>query len=149
MGTRAHFPALEKLPPRNDDGASIFHISMPWWGYRQQAQGQLDFPRGYHLQPYGKGALSTVPEMSIGGDADYCKSPYGAALREQMRRRFGGYFYFGANGEMIPNEGTYIDVDPRVKDKWGIPVVRFHWKWGDYELRQLAHQRWTYRQVIE
>ena len=28
-----------------------------------------------------------------------------------------------------------------MKDKWGIPVLRFHWKWSDYEINQAKHMR--------
>ena len=37
---------------------------------------------------------------------------------------------------MIPNENCYADLDPSVKDKWGIPVLRFHWKWSEHEINQ-------------
>ena len=33
---------------------------------------------------------------------------------------------------MIPNENCYADLDPDVKDKFGIPVLRFHWKWSSH-----------------
>jgi hypothetical protein len=36
-----------------------------------------------------------------------------------------------------------------VKDKWGIPVLRFHWKWSEHETRQAAHMQRTFAQVIE
>lgn len=148
--TLAQFPALEKLPPRNDDGASMFHMYVPWWGYGQQARKELDFPRGYHIEPYGRGALPTAgpPDMSIGTYSAYSTASYGLALREEMRRKYGTYFMFGGRGEMIPNDQTFVDLDPVVKDKWGVPVLRFHWKYQDYELRQAAHQRETFRDVI-
>ena len=31
---------------------------------------------------------------------------------------------------MIPNDDCYAELDPTVKDKFGIPVLRFHWKWS-------------------
>ena len=31
----------------------------------------------------------------------------------------------------------------------GIPVLRFHWKWSDYELRQVAHQQKTFAEIID
>jgi len=49
---------------------------------------------------------------------------------------------------MIPNEHSFCEIDPNVKDKWGIPVLRFHWKWGEYELRQAAHMRKTLLGVV-
>lgn len=36
-----------------------------------------------------------------------------------------------------------------MKDKWGIPVLRFHWKWSEHELRQVAHQQRTFAALIE
>ena len=32
---------------------------------------------------------------------------------------------------MIPNPDTFCEIDPQVVDKWGIPVLRFHFAWGD------------------
>ena len=33
-------------------------------------------------------------------------------------------------------------------DQWGIPVLRFHWKWSDYELNQVKHMQETFRTLI-
>jgi choline dehydrogenase-like flavoprotein len=50
---------------------------------------------------------------------------------------------------MIPNEKSYCEIDPSVKDRWGIPVLRFHWQWSDHETRQAAHMQKTFAGVIE
>ena len=50
---------------------------------------------------------------------------------------------------MVPNKDSYCEVDPEVVDKWGIPVLRFHWKWSDYEIKQAKHMQETFRQIIE
>ncbi len=50
---------------------------------------------------------------------------------------------------MIPNENCYADLDPEVKDQWGIPVLRFHWKWSDHEINQAIHAEKTFGQLIE
>lgn len=143
----AYFPALEKLAPRNDDGVSMFHMYVPWWGYRGQARKELDFPRGYHIETF---AGRVMPQM---GDmdqyVDLCEAAYGSRLKEEMRSKFGTVFSFLGCGEMIPNEQSFIDLDPAVKDKWGIPALRFHWKWSEHEIRQVAHQRRTFLEVID
>jgi len=36
-----------------------------------------------------------------------------------------------------------------VSDQWGIPVLRFHWKWSDYEINQVRHMQETFRALIE
>jgi choline dehydrogenase-like flavoprotein len=142
----AQFPSLEKLPPRNDDGVSMGHIYVPWWGHQRQLRGELSFPRGYHIELYGN---LWMPDMGIGERAALCDASYGSELRQEMRRKFGSYFSFVGRGEMIPNESTFIDLDPVVKDKWGIPVVRFHWNWSEHELQQAAHMRRTFLDVVE
>jgi choline dehydrogenase-like flavoprotein len=50
---------------------------------------------------------------------------------------------------MVPNADSYCDLDPDTKDKYGLPVLRFHWKWSDHEYRQIAHGVKTARQIIE
>jgi choline dehydrogenase-like flavoprotein len=50
---------------------------------------------------------------------------------------------------MIPNEDCSMDLDPAVKDKWGIPVARFHWKWSSHELNQALHAKRTFTALVE
>jgi choline dehydrogenase-like flavoprotein len=35
-----------------------------------------------------------------------------------------------------------------VKDRFGIPVLRFHWRWSDHETRQAAHMQRTFADII-
>jgi hypothetical protein len=39
----------------------------------------------------------------------------------RARRYYGSFVSFDGRGEMIPNEQPFCDIDPTVKDKWGIP----------------------------
>ncbi|MES1201636.1 MAG: GMC family oxidoreductase [Pseudomonadota bacterium] len=50
---------------------------------------------------------------------------------------------------MVPNDDCYCELDPEVKDQYGIPVLRFHWKWTDHELNQVKHGMKTAREIIE
>ena len=34
-------------------------------------------------------------------------------------------------------------------DQWGIPVLRFHWKWSEHETKQAAHMQKTFAEIIE
>jgi choline dehydrogenase-like flavoprotein len=144
------FPALEALPPRADDGlggGSAGHFYVPWWGYRHQELKQLDFPRGYHIEMVGGRKMPST--SSLARLADDCDHTHSAGFREEIRRRYGSYYSFLGNGETIPNEHSFCEIDPKIKDRWGIPVLRFHWKWGEHERRQAAHMRQTFRTVIE
>ena len=50
---------------------------------------------------------------------------------------------------MLPNPHCYMEIDERVKDKWGIPVAKFHWRWSDHEINQVAHGQRTAAKIIE
>jgi hypothetical protein len=54
-----------------------------------------------------------------------------------------------ALGEMIPNENTYCEIDPSVVDEWGIPVLRFHWRAGENELKMAKDMQQTFRAIVE
>jgi choline dehydrogenase-like flavoprotein len=144
-GTRVvgQIPALEALPPHNDDGVGGMHLYMPWWGDHKK----LDFPRGYHIE-FGGGR--GMPGFNFGSRIDRVNGGgYGRALKDDYRRYYGSMLSFSGRGEMIPNQGSYCERDPEVVDRWGIPVLRFHWKWSEHEVRQVKHMQETFRQIID
>jgi choline dehydrogenase-like flavoprotein len=140
-------PLLESLPPQNEDGASGHAFYSPWWGYQDQQKGKLGFARGYHIE-FGGGRR--MPNGgTLHGLERFTGGSYGKKLKEDARRYYGSFVGFAGRGEMIPNENSYCEIDPKVKDKFGIPVLRFHWKWSDHETRQAAHMQKTFADIIE
>lgn len=144
LNVTGQFPALEGLPPTNDDGMSVEHTYVPWWGYDKHKE--LGFPRGYHVEI---GGGRTMPSMSVGRLLGADDTSIGDDLRAKLRQRYGSVISFNGRGEMIPNDDCYCELDPTAKDKWGIPVLRFHWKWGESETRQAAHMVTTFLEVID
>ncbi len=142
-----HVPALENLPPHNEDGAGGGHVYSPWWLYKEQLKGELGFARGYHIE------ISTgkrMPGLGTGAGLQWLNGGnYGKAFKQDVRRYYGSYVYFSGRGEMIPNEKSFCEIDPTVKDRYGIPVLRFHWQWSEHETRQAAHMQKTFAQIIE
>jgi choline dehydrogenase-like flavoprotein len=138
-------PAMENLPPHNEDGAGGSHFYAPWWLYKEQAAGKLGFPRGYHIEMEGSrgmpGGYDPVP-------TELCAGAYGTAYKEKARRYYGSVIGLSCRGEMIPNENSFADLDPTTVDKWGIPVLRWHWKWSEHELRMVDHAEKTLGDVI-
>ncbi len=137
-------PRLADHLPHNEDGVGGEHIYMPWWVDNRK----LDFPRGYHIEPSGGlrmpgyGVMSGIERYGGGGG-------YGVKLKNDYRRFYGTRVNFDGRGEMIPNDNCYCELDPRVVDRWGIPVLRFHWKWSDYEYNQARHMQQTFRAIID
>jgi choline dehydrogenase-like flavoprotein len=140
-------PLLESLPPLNEDGASEGHMYTPWWLYKEQLAGKLGFARGYHIE-FGGG--KRMPGLATAAGLEWLTGgSYGRKFKQDARRYYGSFVSFDGRGEMIPNENSYCEIDPQVKDQWGIPVLRFHWQWSDHETRQAAHMQKTFKEIIE
>ena len=136
-----HIPAMEDLPPYNEDGAGGIHVYSPWWLTREHAK--LGFPRGYHIEMGGGRGMPNVGSVSAPDGV------YGSKLKEEARRHYGASFGFSGRGEMVPNKDCYSELDPHVVDQWGIPVLRFNWKWSDHEIKQAEHMQQTFAALIE
>ena len=149
---RGFIPKMMDGVPHNEDGASGSHLYMPWWGDNKK----LDFPRGYHIELGGGrrmpgfGSLGGVHlyHTTSGDGGLVAGGGYGKQLKDDYRRFYGSTVGFAGRGEMIPNENSYCEIDPTVVDRWGIPVLRFHWKWSDHELKQVKHMQETFRNII-
>ena len=142
-----YLPVLQELPPFNEDGVAGAHVYMPWWLNQEQKAGKLPFPRGYHIQIYGGRyqpdayALQESEKILGGG--------YGLELKRNLRKIFGCGVSFQGLGEMLSNPNSYCDIDPTTVDEWGIPVLRFHFKWGQDEILQAKHMQESFREILE
>jgi choline dehydrogenase-like flavoprotein len=138
----AHIPGLEGRPIYNESGAHGLHAYIPFWLYKEQAAGKLDFPRGYHVEIGGG-----FGEPGMGGYDSY--DGYGADLRGRVKQRYGARLGFTQRGEMVPNPKSYCEIDKDTKDKFGIPVLKFSWGWSDHELKQVDHFQAAMRELID
>jgi choline dehydrogenase-like flavoprotein len=142
----AQIPALEGLPAHNEDGAGGAHVYSPWWLYKEQLAGKLGFARGYHIE-FGGGR--GMPGMGAGAGLErFTRGSYGLKLKEDARRYYGSFMGFSGRGEMIANEKSFCELDPVVKDKFGIPVLRFHWEWSEHEIKQAEHMERTFKDIV-
>ena len=142
-----HLPLLEDLPPQNEDGVGGMHMYMPWWLYQEQKAGKLPFARGYHIELGGGRGIPGAGEL--GGSDRVLGGGYGLELKRNLRKIYGANIYLDGRGEMIPNEDSYCEIDPDTVDQWGIPVLRFHFKWSEDEILQAKHMQETFQQIIE
>jgi choline dehydrogenase-like flavoprotein len=138
-----HIPALEGLPRHDCDGFGGMHMYIPWWLWDKKNK---EFPRGYHVEIGGGFGMP-----GIGSFHGACRrhEGYGRALKEAIRREYGSFVYLAGRGEMIPNEYSYCEIDPNVVDRWGIPVLRFHFRWSEHEMKMVEHMRQTFTEIIE
>jgi choline dehydrogenase-like flavoprotein len=144
LTVRGFIPKLANTAPHNEDGTGGMHLYVPWWLDNKK----LDFPRGYHIELSGgrRGAPSFGFMSNI--ERYNGRGGYGKDLKNDYRKYWGSVVSFSGRGEMVANDNCYCEIDPRVVDKYGIPVLRFHWKWSEYEARQAKHMQDTFREII-
>ncbi len=145
-GSAGFIPALMDLPPHNSDGIGGMHLYMPWWNYQKQAKNQMPFARGYHIE-FGGGRSMPGPHSGYGAER-FLDGGYGVELKRGLRKLYGAFVGFACRGEMIPNKDSYCEIDPGVVDQWGIPVLKFHFKWTDDEILMARHARETFEEII-
>jgi choline dehydrogenase-like flavoprotein len=147
-------PQLLDRKRYNEDGTGSVHIYSPWWGDNKK----LDFPRGYHIEygggmgmpSYGfGGAVPKLNGMLPGKDGKMKEAGgFGASLKDDYRRFFGAGIGMAGRGVGMARIDNYCEIDPDVVDKYGIPVLRFHYKWADEEIKQAKHMQDTFSEIM-
>jgi choline dehydrogenase-like flavoprotein len=150
----AILPHLVGRKRYNEDGVGGMHVYTPWWLDNKN----LDFPRGYHIE-YGGGmnmpgygfgfGMEKINGKYSGSDGKQKQAGgYGAALKDDYRYFYGATIGMSGRGEAIAREDNYCEIDPDTVDKFGIPVLRFHYKWSEHEIKQAKHMKETFREII-
>ncbi len=135
-GSMGFLPVLMDLPPHNCDGVGGMHLYMPWWNYQKQFRNELPFARGYHIE-FGGGRDMPGPGFGSGSQR-FLGGGYGVEYKRGIRKLYGAFVGFSCRGEMIEN----------VLDQWGIPVLKFHFKWTQDEILMAKHARETFEEII-
>jgi choline dehydrogenase-like flavoprotein len=146
-------PELFNRKRYNEDGVGGMHVYTPWWLDNKK----LDFPRGYHIE-YGGGFGMPLYGFNWGienlngsykiNGKQKEAGGYGASLKEDYRYFFGAHVGMAGRGEAVAREDSYCEIDPEVVDKYGIPVLRFHTKYTDYEIKQAKHMKETFAEIL-
>ncbi|WP_299287697.1 GMC family oxidoreductase, partial [uncultured Mucilaginibacter sp.] len=146
-------PQLMDRKRYNEDGVGSVHIYTPWWLDNKK----LDFPRGYHIEyggglhmpSYGfSGGIQGFNGLVPGRDGKKKEAGgFGVSLKDDYRRFYGTQVGMAGRGTAIAREDNYCEIDPNVVDKYGIPVLRFHYKWTDAEIKQAKHMQETFQSI--
>lgn len=147
-------PQLVNRKRYNEDGSGSIHIYSPWWLDNKK----LNFPRGYHIEygggmrmpGYGYGAnIQNYNGKVPAADGTLKKAGgFGASLKDDYRRFYGTQVSMAGRGTSIARADNYCDIDPNLVDKYGIPVLRFHYKWTNEEVNQAKHMQDTFQEIM-
>lgn len=153
-GRAAIMPDLQNRDRYNEDGVGGMHVYTPWWLDNKK----LNFARGYHIEYWGGMGM---PSYGTGFGMDtmrkYIKDEfgnvgtnggYGLGLKKDIRSYFGSMVGMSGRGESIPKYENYCEIDPNTFDKFGIPVLKFHYNWTDQEINQAKHMHDTFEEIL-
>ena len=144
----AFIPDLMNRDTYNEDGVGGMHVYTPWWGDNKK----LNFPRGYHIEVWGglgmpsygfgfnPNDLNRFFNQKVGG--------YGNSLRSDIKKYYGSTIGMAGRGESIAMKDNYCEIDPTTVDEFGIPVLRFNYKWSEYEVNQAKHMNDTFEEIV-
>ena len=71
---------------------------------------------------------------------------WGKAHKDFQRKYFRRYLHLGSNCQAMPQEKNRVDLDPRVRDAWGMPAARITHSWTkvDYEVADFVMDKGEY-----
>ncbi len=109
--------------------------------FRNLQEKQPGFIRGYGFE--GGSGFSIFPDGAWGTPG------FGGQFKKTVRQHAGAFISMGGFGEVLARYENYMDLDPEVQDSWGIPVLRFHYQFGDNEKKMCEDMAVAGREMFE
>ena len=129
---------LVAKPRTLDDGRpGGFYVAR----FRNLDTRQPDFIRGYGFE--GGSGTGMFPDNA------YSTAGFGSSFKKQVRDRAGAFISMGGFGEVLARYEHSVGIDPGLQDRWGIPVLRFDYRFTDNEKKMCADMAATGREMFE
>jgi choline dehydrogenase-like flavoprotein len=137
-GASGMMPMLRGAPITNDDGRpqSAYIVR-----FRNIADKHPDFIRGYGMQ--GGSGCAEYPSHA------HTTPGFGPAFKTAVRANHPTPINFTAFGEVLARRENQVALDPAVKDAWGLPVLRFDYRFGDNELKMARDMADTAEEMLK
>ncbi len=133
-------------PRTNDDGKpGGFYI--PQFRNLSKQRSKEDKQRGF-VKGYGFEGGSGMG-MGSGASTANRLPGFGRAWKKRVRDEAGATIGMGGFGEVLARYENHVALDPQVKDRWGIPVLRFNIEFGENEKKMAEDMAATAREMFE
>jgi len=126
-----------RAPTLDDGKPGGFYVPR----FRNLQDKQPGFIRGYGFE--GGGGFNIFP------DGAWDAPGFGGQFKKSVREHAGAFISMGGFGEVLARYENYMDLDPAEKDRWGIPVLRFHYQFGDNEKKMCEDMATSAREMFE
>ncbi len=131
-------PTLVDKPRTLDDGRpGGFYIPT----FTNVTTKNKDFIRGYGFE--GGSGTTMIPSPAFDTPG------FGEEYKKHVRDYAGAVVSMGAFGEVLARYENSVSIDPDVKDAWGVPVLKFSYKFGENERKMADDMVKTGREMFE
>ncbi len=132
-------PQLVGQPPFPDHVSASTIAWMPRWQNLKNPREEK-FIRGYSVYPGG--GRGEFPHFNNRFEE------FASRFKRDIKRYYPAPAGFTIQAPSLPSRANYVDIDPEVKDVFGIPALRFHFQWGPNELMMWEHSKDVCREVL-
>lgn len=136
---RGYLPQLRGQPSFPDNVSASTIAWMPRWQNLDNPHKE-QFIRGYSVYP--DGGCSEFPAYFDEIDG------LGREFKREIKRRYPTPVSFYSQAPSQRSDSNYVDIDPVVKDKYGIPAARLHFEWDKNTLLMWEHAKHSCEELL-
>jgi len=141
VGVRGYLTDISFAKPYDGDGIGSTHINIPWFGW-DRPKNSFNFVRGYQIELGSAGFRLRLDKDPKGIPG------FGADFKREVRRWYGTTMNLKAFAEMLPHPDNFVELDPKVVDKWGLPVLKIQISAHENELAMTKHIYETLEEIF-
>jgi choline dehydrogenase-like flavoprotein len=135
-----YLPQLLGQPSFPDNVSNSQVVWMPRWQNLNNPHEEK-FVRGYSIYPTGGCDEFPWYQDELEG--------FGSDLKRKIKQHYPTPVSFYCQIPSLPSATNYVDIDPDVKDNYGIPAARLHFQWGPNEILMWEHAKQVSHDVIK
>jgi gluconate 2-dehydrogenase alpha chain len=106
----------------------------------------LDFIGGGSI---GSGGGENNPISSAGGVPTASGRNWGQEWKDALRQNWDSMVNVGIQGESLPYEDQFLDLDPTYTDRFGFPLLRLTFDWHENDYNLVRYLSPKMREIIE
>jgi choline dehydrogenase-like flavoprotein len=109
--------------------------------FRNVTDRRADYVRAFGFE--GGSGLTMFPDSAVAAPG------FGRQWKQSVRERAGAFISMGGFGEVLARYENRVSIDPALEDAWGIPVLRFDYRFGDNERKMAADMAEAAREMFD
>ena len=106
----------------------------------------LDFIGGGSIS---SGSGERNPVGSVGSISGSNGETWGQGWKDALRQNWDSVAGIGIQGESLPYEDQYVDLDPTYRDRFGFPLLRITFDWHENDYNLIRYLSPKMREILE